>query len=123
MARDGKMGFTSTTVGGDALILNRAEFEGVALTIDFTGNSDGVVKAGTPINKNGAAVTATPWTGAIGVLLDDVYAERPQGTVLKEAYINVTRANAHSGLTLDAALATEVAKSGGRLVLESPITV
>ena len=123
MARDGKMGFITNSVGGDALILNRAEFEGVAMTIDFTGNTSGVILAGTPIDDDGAAVTATPWTGAIGVLLDDVYAERPQGTVLKKAYINVTRAEAHNSLTYDAALVAEVAKSGGRIVLEAPITV
>ena len=128
MARDGKMLFESKNIANYE-ILNRSEFEGVAMTIDFTGiataDADGdiYIPAGTPINKNGAAVTATPWTGAIGLLLHDVYQTRPQGTVLKKAYINVTRAQAHNGLTYDDDLVAEVAKSGARIVLEDPITV
>ena len=128
MARDGKMIFENKTISNYE-ILNRSEFEGIALTIDFTGiataDADGdiYIPAGTPIDADGAAVTATPWTGAIGLLLHDVYKTRPQGTVLKKAYINVTRAQAHNGLTYDADLVAEVAKSGARIVLEDPITV
>ena len=128
MARDGKMLFENKTIANYE-ILNRSEFEGVAMTIDFTGvvtaDADGdiYIPAGTPVSKLGAPITATPWTGAIGVLLHDVYQTRPQGTVLKKAYINVTRAQAHSGLTYDAKITTETAKSGARIVLEDPITV
>lgn len=128
MARDGKMEFKAIGVAADAEILNRSEFEGVALTLDFAGvttkdaNDNIRIPAGTPIDKDGKAVTATPWAGAIGLLLHDVYPARPQGTVLKKAYINVTRAQAHNALTYDAALVAEVAKTGGRIVLEDPIT-
>ena len=128
MARDGKMLFESKNIANYE-ILNRSEFEGVAMTIDFTGvataDADGAIyiPAGTPVSKLGAPITATPWTGAIGLLLHDVYQDRPQGTVLKKAYINVTRAQAHNGLTYDDDLVAEVAKSGARIVLEDPITV
>lgn len=129
MARDGKMLFETKAINQGGLILNRSEFEGVAMTLDFTGVStadadgDVYIPAGTPISAAGAPITATPWAGAIGLLLDDVYKTRPQGTVLKKAYINVTRAQAHNKLTYDAALVAEVAKSGARIVLEDPITV
>ena len=108
-------------------ILNRKEFEGVPMTLDFTNVSadaagEYVVKAGTPIDKDGVPVSATPWTGAVGVLLHDVYKDRPQGTILKKAYINTDRAEANSGLTYDLALMTAVNGVGCRIVLE-PIPV
>lgn len=108
-------------------ILNRKEFEGVPMTLDFTNvsaNAAGeyVVKAGTPIDKDGVPVSATPWTGAVGILLHDVYKDRPQGTILKKAYINTDRAKANSGLTYDLALMTAVNGVGCRIVLE-PIPV
>ena len=92
-------------------ILNRKEFEGVPMTLDFTNVSadaagEYVVKAGTPIDKDGVPVSATPWTGAVGVLLHDVYKDRPQGTILKKAYINTAVAEAHSGVTYDNAVKT-----------------
>ena len=108
-------------------ILNRKEFEGVPMTLDFTNvNADAsgeyVVKAGTPIDKDGVPVSTTPWTGAVGILLHDVYKDRPQGTILKKAYINTDRAEANSGLTYDLALMTAVNGVGCRIVLE-PIPV
>ena len=108
-------------------ILNRKEFEGVPMTLDFTNVSadaagEYVVKAGTPIDKDGVPVSATPWTGAVGVLLHDVYKDRPQGTILKKAYINTDRAETNSGLTYDLALMTAVNGVGCRIVLE-PIPV
>lgn len=104
-------------------ILNRKEFEGVPMTLDFTNVSadaagEYVVKAGTPINISGVAVSETPWTGAVGILLHDVYKDRPQGTILKKAYINKARAQANSGLTYDAALITAAVAAGCRFVME-----
>ena len=68
MAR-GDVGFVADTLGNGVEILNRKEFEAVAMTLDF-GNSTDDILAGTPINKDGEAVTATPWTGAVGILLN-----------------------------------------------------
>jgi len=127
MAR-GDMAYKSADIADSTLILNRAEFEGVPMTIDFTDVTDTygdtgrlIVKAGTPINASGVPVVATPWTGATGILLDDVTDNRPQGTVLTQAYINVTKAQAHSGLTYDAALITAMNAAGNRIRLENPI--
>lgn len=123
MAR-GDMRVENRTYGGNAEILNRPPFEGVPMTIDFAGvtteepaTKEKIVKAGTPIDKVGKPVTATPWTGAVGILLEDVYEYRPQGTILKKAYINVARAQAHNGLTYDGALA----QMFRMIVFEEPI--
>ena len=40
-----------------------------------------------------------PTATVVGILLHDVIADRPQGTLLKKAYINETVAEAHSGIT------------------------
>lgn len=96
------MQFESVTFGAKVEILNRAEFEGVPVTLDFTAvtateNGRKVVKAGTPIGVDGVSDN----TEAVkGILLWDVYEDRPIGTALKKAYINTARAQAHSGVTI-----------------------
>lgn len=110
MAR-GDMLFESVDIGGQVEILNRSPFEGVPMTIDFTSVSttdpdsgEKVVRAGMPISAAGVEVKTTPWTGAVGILLHDVYESRPQGTILKKAYINKTAAQANASVTYDATL-------------------
>lgn len=108
-------------------ILNRPPFKGVSMTIDFenvtadTTTGKKVAKAGTPINKDGDPVLATPWTGAVGILLADVLEERPQGTILTEAYVHTGRAQKNSGLTYDGALVTAMNNAGNRIRFEEPI--
>lgn len=126
MAR-GDMGYNSVDVGLGVEILNRTKFEGVSMTIDFTSNTstdaetgEKLVKAGTPINKDGKAIASTPWTGAVGILLDDVYESRPQGTILKRAYVNTKRAQDNSGKTYDAALIAALINSGCNIIFEDP---
>ena len=70
MAR-GDVGYTVSNVGGEVEILNRKEFEAVPMTINF-GAVTTPIPAGTPIKADGTTVAATPWTGAIGILLHDV---------------------------------------------------
>ena len=110
MAR-GDMGVTNYKVGTQTEILNRLPFEGIPMTIDFTSVSDTdaetdekVVYAGTPIDGSGKPQKTTPWTGAVGILLHDVYEHRPQGTILKKAYINKTAAEANASVTYDETL-------------------
>lgn len=128
MAR-GDMAVETATFGAGAEILNRPPFKGVSMTIDFTSvaadatTGKKVVKAGTPIDKDGAPVTATPWTGAVGILLVDVREERPQGTILTEAYVHTGRAQKNSGLTYDGALVTAMNNAGNRIRFEEPIVV
>lgn len=126
MAR-GSMAVETTAFGTGAEILNRPPFKGVSMTIDFTdvtedeATEEKIVKAGTPVNKDGVPVSATPWTGAVGILLVDVREERPQGTILTEAYVHTGRAQKNSGLTYDGALVTAMNNSGNRIRFEEPI--
>lgn len=126
MAR-GSMAVETTVFGTGAEILNRPPFKGVSMTIDFTDVTEDeetgkkIVKAGTPINKDGVPVSATPWTGAVGILLVDVREERPQGTILTEAYVHTGRAQKNSGLTYDDALVTAMNNAGNRIRFEEPI--
>lgn len=125
MAR-GDMKIESATFGAGTEILNRPPFNGVPMTIDFSTTTEGddgkkTVKAGTPIDKDGKPVKATPWTGAVGILLVDVLEERPQGTILTEAYVHTGRAQKNSGLTYDGALVTAMNNAGNRIRFEEPI--
>lgn len=128
MAR-GDMRVETTTFGCFAEILNRPNYTAVAMTIDFSDVSEKdeagvkVVKAGTPIDKDGKPVKATPWTGAVGILLIDVKEKRPQGSILTEAYINTKRAQTNSGLTYDGALVTAMVNAGNRIRFEAPLVV
>ena len=93
---------------GDALILKRKPFEGIAKTLDFSAvdtvvNGKKVVKAGTPIGETGAVANNAT---VVGILLRDVSEDRPQGTLLKKAYINTAVAEEHSGVTYDDAVKT-----------------
>ena len=124
MAR-GDMGVVTQKVGTQVEILNRLPFEGVPMTIDFSSVSDTdadtgkkVVYAGTPIDSSGKPQKTTPWTGAVGILLHDVYEHRPQGTILKKAYINHKRVTAHAGITYDAKLVAALVNAGCRIVIE-----
>lgn len=118
----GDMGFDALSVTADIEILNRTPFEGVPMTLDFTSvtataaNGQLVVKAGTPINASGVAdaTAAAP----VGILLHNVYGDRPQGTILKKAYINTTRANSASGLTYNTALIASVHAALPMIVFE-----
>ena len=125
MAR-GDMKVDTLAYTSEVEILNRKENEAVSMTVDYTGvdtDSDGrrVVKAGTPVDKDGKVVTSTPWTGAVGIVLHDAYDSRPQVAVLKVGYIHTTRAQANSGLTYDAALVTALNAAGCRIAFEEPI--
>ena len=102
------MQFEQTTYAGDVQILKRKPFEAISMTLDFssvseTVNGKKIVKAGTPI---GAAGVADNTAAVVGILLHDVTEDRPQGTLLKKAYINKTVAESHSGVTYAEAVKT-----------------
>lgn len=113
MAR-GDMKFKSWDIAVSGVeILNREPYEAVPMTIDFTDVSTTddatgklVVRAGSVISSTGTVVTATPWTGAAGILLSDVYESRPQGSILTKAYINKAKAEANASITYDSAVKT-----------------
>ena len=103
------MQYEQTKYVGDVQILKRKPFEAIPMTLDFSSvgtklaNGKKVVKAGTPIGSTGVADnTAT----VVGILLHDVTEDRPQGTLLKKAYIDTAVAQAHSGVEIAAAVKT-----------------
>lgn len=102
------MNFSDKTFGGDVQILKRPPFEGVPITLDFTSvvttdSATGlkIVKAGSPISAAGVVANTS---SCIGILLFDVLENRPQGTILKKAYINEDVAETHAGVTYDDAV-------------------
>ena len=102
------MNYSETSYGADTIILKRPPFEGIAITLDFTSvvtvdtaTGRKVVKAGTPISAAGVAANSS---SAIGILLFDVLENRPQGTILKKAYLNTAVAEAHCGISYDDAV-------------------
>ena len=103
------MQFEQTVYAGDVQILKRIPFEGIPMTLDFSAVTDTVasgkkvVKAGSPI---GASGTVDNSAAVVGILLHDVTEDRPQGTLLKKAYINTAVAEKHSGVTYAAAVKT-----------------
>lgn len=105
------MGYTTKTVDSGVEILYNSDYVGDAMTLDTTAFTDGVCKAGTPIAKDGKKGVTTAGTSgaadtttAFGILLADVYQERPQGTVVYVGTINEAVAKANSGVTIDAAM-------------------
>ena len=98
------MQYEKTSYAGDVQILKREPNEAIPLTLDFEDvtrkvNGKKIVKAGTPIGKDGKADnTAT----VVGILRFDVTEDRPQGVLLKKAYLNTKVAETHSGVTYDA---------------------
>lgn len=88
------------------------------ITLDSSAFTNGVCKAGQPIDKDGKAVNGkaansdagTAADGdAVGILLTDTYAERPIGTIVKAfACVNTANANANAGITIAAAVKTKL---------------
>lgn len=101
---------TRAAISADPVILYNTHFTGDAITLDESAFTNGVCKAGTPIASTGKKATTTAGASgaadtsdAEGILLADVYDDRPQGTIVIGGYIHTTRAQAHSGVTYDSA--------------------
>lgn len=94
-----KMEVTNVKALGNVEILHNSAYVGDAITLDEAAFSEGVCKAGTPIGDGGVIANSS---AALGVLLMDVYEERPQGTIVIGGYINTAIAEEHSGVTITA---------------------
>lgn len=97
------MGYTRNVVALAPEILFNSEYVGRAVTLDTASFTEGVCKAGTPISAAGVVANTAD---AMGILLHDVYVERPQATVVIGGYINTAVAEAHSGVTVAEAAKT-----------------
>jgi len=88
-------------------ILKRKLGGELLVPITITAFSNGVVKAGSPIGADG---TVKNTADAIGILLNDVYEENPNGSLIKAfATVNLANAEANSGLTIASAVKTALA--------------
>ena len=94
------MGNTQTTVAAEVNILKRAGFEAIPVTLDATAFTNNVCKAGAPIGSDG---TIKNDANCKGILLHDVYDDRPQGSILKKAYVNDATITAHYGTAIASA--------------------
>lgn len=95
----GEMKFARNTVGVAPEILYFADPISDAITLDTTAFTNGVCKAGNPIGAGGVIANSA---SALGVLLEDVFEDRPQGSIVVDGHIHTARAQAHSGVTITA---------------------
>jgi len=95
MAR-GIMGYTAGVADVVPMILYNDAYVARALTLDTTAFTDGACKAGTPIGADG---TIQNGSDALGILLHDVYVERPLATLVYQGAIRQAVAEEHSGVT------------------------
>lgn len=74
------------------------------ITLDSTAFTNGVCKAGNPIDADGKKVNGGTSDGtAVGILLNDVYDTNPNGTIVKAfACVNLANANANASITIAA---------------------
>lgn len=99
------MSMDITTISGGVEILASKDFQAIPVTVAAPSGADStIVKAGTPLDENGASTTGA---GAVGILLYDVdTAKNPNGAAVVIGIIDATKAQAHSGVTYADALYT-----------------
>lgn len=101
------MNVKNTNINSTPEILKRKLGGELLVPVTITEFEDGVCKAGSPIDEDGAVANSAD---AIGILLYDVYEENPNGSIVKAyATINLANAEANSGLTIDDAVKTALA--------------
>lgn len=95
--------FDSTVIAGTVEILASKDFQAIPVKVAAPASGT-VVKAGTPVTAAGASTTGA---NAVGILLYDVdTARNPNGAAVVQGIIDATKAQAHSGVTYAAALAS-----------------
>ena len=96
------MNFSKTSYAGTIEILATDAFQAIPAKLATPGSGGTVVKAGTPIDADGAATTGS---GAVGVLLYDVdTAKNPNGALVVQGIIDSKKAQEHSGVEYVAGL-------------------
>lgn len=95
------MKFSESSIGGSVTILASKDYQAIPVKVAAP-QSGTVVKAGTPLDSDGAATTGS---GALGILLYDVdTARNPNGAMVVQGIIDSTKAQSHSGVTYVSAL-------------------
>lgn len=88
------MEIKETVIADEVQILKRPGFEAIPITLDSTAFTEGVCKAGAPIGAGGVIKNDK---NCIGILKEDVYADSPQATILKKAYVRGDVITKHYG--------------------------
>lgn len=92
-----EMKVSATTIADEAQILKRPGFEAIPITLDSSAFTDGVCKAGAPIGAGGVIMNNG---NCLGILKEDVPQTRPQGTILKKAYVRNDVITEHYGTAI-----------------------
>lgn len=92
-----EMKVSASTVADEVQILKRPGFEAIPITLDSSAFTNGVCKAGAPIGAGGVIKNDK---NCIGILKEDVYEDRPQGTILKKAYVRNDVITSHYGTAI-----------------------
>ena len=99
------MNFSNNAVGMTPEILKRklgAEYIVPVTIASSEFSSSTVVKAGSPISASGTIANTSL---AVGILLEDVYKENPNGAIIKAfAVVNKDNAEANASLTIASAV-------------------
>lgn len=94
----------NTNVTTTPEILKRKLGAEYLVPVTITEFEDGVCKAGSPIDADGAVANSAD---AVGILLYDVYEQNPNGSLIKAfAVVNTANAEANTGLTIEDAVKT-----------------
>lgn len=101
------MKYVEKSVANQPEILKRKLGGELFAPITITQFTNGVCLAGSPIDEDGKVANTA---SAVGILLNDVYEENPNGSLIKAfATINLANAEKNSGLTIDSAVKTALA--------------
>ena len=92
-----EMKVSASTVADEVQILKRPGFEAIPITLDSSAFTNGLCKAGAPIGAGGVIKNDK---NCIGILKEDVYEYRPQGTILKKAYVRNDVITSHYGTAI-----------------------
>lgn len=94
----------NTNVTTTPEILKRKLGAEYLVPVTITEFENGVCKAGSPIDEDGAVANSED---AVGILLYDVYEQNPNGSLIKAfAVVNTANAEANTGLTIEDAVKT-----------------
>ena len=94
----------NTNVTTTPEILKRKLGTEYLVPVTITEFENGVCKAGSPIDADGAVANSAD---AVGILLYDVYEQNPNGSLIKAfAVVNTANAEANTGLTIEDAVKT-----------------
>lgn len=89
----------NTNVTTTPEILKRKLGAEYLVPVTITEFENGVCKAGSPIDADGAVANSAD---AVGILLYDVYEQNPNGSLIKAfAVVNTANAEANTGLTIE----------------------